>query len=52
MRDVQNERDSRNIPIDRVGVKDLSYPISVLDPAVKEQHTVATLSMSVSLPKE
>ena len=52
MRDVQNERDSRNIPIDRVGVKDLSYPISVLDPAEKVQHTVATLSMSVSLPKE
>jgi GTP cyclohydrolase I len=52
MRDVQNERDVRNIPIDRVGVKDLSYPVSVLDRAEKVQHTVATLKMSVSLPKE
>ncbi len=50
MEDVQNRPDSRGIPLDKVGVKDLRCPIIVLDRAVKQQHTVATVSMSVSLP--
>ena len=29
--DVQNQPDERNIPIDKVGVKGLRYPISVKD---------------------
>ena len=33
MRDVQNMYDSRNIDIDKVGVKNVKYPIVVLDKA-------------------
>lgn len=50
MRDVQGSRDERNIAIDNVGVSDLRYPITVLDKDHEVQHTVATLSLSVSLP--
>ena len=31
MKDVQNMHDSRNIKIDKVGVKNVKYPIVVLD---------------------
>ena len=31
MKDIQNEPDYRNIPIDKVGIKNLRYPITVLD---------------------
>jgi GTP cyclohydrolase I len=50
MKDIQNERDHRNIPIDKVGIKNLKYPITVLDRANKVQHTVATINMYVDLP--
>jgi GTP cyclohydrolase I len=50
MIDVQSSGDSRGIPIDRVGVSDLRYPITVLDRYNQEQHTVATISLSVDLP--
>lgn len=50
--DIQNQTDSRNLPIERVGVKDLKYPIRVRDKAHSEQSTVATVSMAVDLPKE
>lgn len=50
MVDVQNFSDIRKIPIDQVGVRDLRYPIIVLDPMNKKQQTVANISMSVSLP--
>ncbi|MCB9476808.1 MAG: GTP cyclohydrolase I FolE2 [Deltaproteobacteria bacterium] len=50
MRDVQSEADTRKIPINQVGVKDLRYPITVLDRANKKQETVASLSMAVNLP--
>ncbi len=52
MRDVQSERDRRNIPIDSVGVTGLAYPIVVRDKHEKTQHTVATVEMAVSLPKD
>ena len=52
MRDVQGERDTRNIPIDRVGVCDVSYPVVVMDPNENVQHVTATVRMSVSLPKD
>ena len=52
MKDVQNERDSRNVAIDRVGVRDVRYPIVVLDRDNGTQSTVALVSMSVSLPHE
>lgn len=50
MDDVQNLQDVRRIPIDRVGVSNLRYPIVVLDRQRGKQETVATLAMSVSLP--
>ena len=50
MEDVQGSVDARGIAIDEVGIKDLQHPIKVADRAGVEQHTVATLSMSVSLP--
>jgi GTP cyclohydrolase IB len=48
--DVQNHADDRRVPIDRVGVSNLSYPIVVLDRANQRQSTVASLTMSVNLP--
>lgn len=52
MRDLQNERDQRNIPLDRVGVSDLSYPIEVRDRDHQVQRTVARIAMAVSLPRD
>lgn len=52
MKDVQNERDFRNIPINKVGIKNLRYPVTVLDRAKGTQHTVAEISMYVDLPQE
>ena len=52
MRDIQNERDYRNIAIDKVGIKNLQYPITVLDRRNKIQHTVADINMYVDLPHE
>ena len=51
MKDVQNMYDSRNIEIDKVGVKNVKYPIVVLDKAHGSQHTIAELDMYVSLPR-
>ena len=48
--DMQKSADSRRIAIDKVGVKDIRYPIVVLDRACKEQHTVARVNMYVDLP--
>ena len=52
MRDVQGDRDVRNVAIDRVGVRNVSYPIVVMDRGNGTQNTVATVSMSVLLPHE
>lgn len=52
LRDIQSERDERNIPIDRVGVKDISYPLTVTDRARGVQHTVAKVNMYVALPHD
>lgn len=50
MDDVQNYQDDRCIAIDQVGVRDLRYPIVVLDQQQGKQETVVRLTMSVSLP--
>ena len=52
MKDIQNQRDYRNIPIDKVGIKSLRYPITVLDRTNGFQHTVASINMYVDLPHE
>jgi GTP cyclohydrolase I len=48
--DVQNSKDKRGIAIDKVGIKNLHYPVSVLDKKKSFQHTVADISMYVDLP--
>lgn len=48
--DVQTRHDSRNIPIDKVGVKDISYPVTVMDKNKKFQQTVARINLYVDLP--
>jgi len=48
--DVQLLRDTRNIPIGKVGVKDISYPIVVMDRNKSFQSTVARINMYVDLP--
>ena len=48
--DVQSQKDERNIPIDKVGVKNLTYPITLLDKTKQYQHTIAKINMYVLLP--
>ncbi len=48
--DVQNSKDKRGIAIDKVGIKNLSYPIAVLDKKKSLQHTIAHINMYVDLP--
>jgi GTP cyclohydrolase I len=48
--DVQARADTRRLPINRVGIKDISHPVRVRDRAAGEQHTIATFNMYVSLP--
>jgi GTP cyclohydrolase I len=48
--DVQNVRDFRNITLDEAGIKDLMYPVTILDRERERQRTVASISMSVELP--
>jgi len=50
MIDIQNQRDPRNIPIDKVGIKNLRYPVTVLDRKNGFQNTVASINMYVDLP--
>jgi GTP cyclohydrolase I len=50
MKDIQNQHDYRNIPIDKVGIKNLRYPITVRDRRDGYQHTVAMINMYVDLP--
>jgi GTP cyclohydrolase I len=52
LRDVQNMADHRNIDIDKVGVKNVKYPIVVLDKTNGTQHTIADINMYVSLPHD
>ena len=50
MADVQAFSDRRKIAIDRVGVKDITYPIVLRTPDGGERHTIAKIDMYVSLP--
>ena len=48
--DVQNLADTRQIAINRVGIKSIRHPVRVLDRTGGVQHTVAIFNMYVSLP--
>lgn len=50
MPDVQGSRDTRQVAIDKVGVKNVIYPICLRTPEGGEQTTVASINMYVSLP--
>ena len=48
--DTQNKADTRQIPIDKVGIKGIKHPVRVLDRSGGEQHTIAEFNMYVNLP--
>jgi GTP cyclohydrolase IB len=50
--DVQARADTRRLPINRVGIKDIRHPVRVKDRSAGEQHTIATFNMYVSLPHD
>lgn len=52
MPDMQKRPDHRRIPISKVGVKDITYPIVVMDKNRSLQHTVARVNMYVDLPHQ
>jgi GTP cyclohydrolase IB len=47
--DIQSSEDTRYIDIDRVGIKDIRHPVVVRDRSGRDQRTVATFNMYVSL---
>ncbi|MDH3588199.1 MAG: GTP cyclohydrolase FolE2 [Gammaproteobacteria bacterium] len=48
--DVQGSPDTRQIPINKVGIKDIHHPVRVLDRSGGDQHTIANFNMYVNLP--
>ncbi|MBE0511239.1 MAG: GTP cyclohydrolase I FolE2 [Gammaproteobacteria bacterium] len=48
--DVQNSADTRQIAINKVGIKSIRHPVRVLDRSGGEQHTIANFNMYVNLP--
>lgn len=48
--DVQGSADSRQLAINRVGIKDIRHPVVVKDRSNGTQHTVARFNMYVHLP--
>jgi GTP cyclohydrolase I len=48
--DVQNSADTRQLAINKVGIKDIRHPVRVRDRSGTEQHTIATFNMYVNLP--
>jgi GTP cyclohydrolase I len=50
--DVQGRADTRRIPINKVGVKDIFHPVRVKDRSGGEQHTIANFNMYVNLPHD
>jgi GTP cyclohydrolase I len=50
MKDVQSSSDYRNMPIQKVGIRNIRYPITVRDKSRETQQTVANVTLSVNLP--
>ena len=50
MKDVQSQTDMRNVALKNVGIKNLKWPICVLDRENKTQNTIAIIDVSVDLP--
>jgi GTP cyclohydrolase I len=52
LKDVQNQKDLRNISIDKVGIKGIVYPVVLDDKKKGRQHTNASINMYVQLPHD
>ncbi|HTX71409.1 MAG TPA: GTP cyclohydrolase FolE2 [Rectinemataceae bacterium] len=52
MVDIQAMKDERRIAIQKVGVKGVRYPITVLDRAAGVQHTTGTVNLFADLPHD
>ena len=50
MIDIQSTQDTREVPLQKVGVKNVRYPIQVLDKNHKVQSTTGTVNLFVNLP--
>jgi len=48
--DTQGLEDTRNLPINKVGIKDILHPMIIKQRSGKEQTTVANFNMYVNLP--
>jgi GTP cyclohydrolase I len=48
--DVQSSHDTRNLPINKVGIKAIRHPVKVAERDNGYQHTVGTFNMYVHLP--
>ena len=52
MNDVQLGAPKYNVSIEQVGISSLRYPVRILRKDNNYQHTIANISVSVSLPKD
>jgi len=52
LQDTQNKVDVRDIPINRVGIKDIKYPFQISDKNGNVQSAIGTFTMSVGLPHD
>ena len=52
LQDTQNKVDVRNIPISRVGIKNIKYPFKISDRDGVSQSTIGNFTMSVGLPDD
>ncbi|MDQ5882061.1 MAG: cyclohydrolase, partial [Pseudomonadota bacterium] len=50
MEDVQGSADTRQLAINKVGIKAIRHPVKVQDRSGGIQHTIAMFNMYVSLP--
>ncbi|MBI2306026.1 MAG: GTP cyclohydrolase I FolE2 [Rhodocyclales bacterium] len=50
MEDVQGSADTRQLAINKVGIKSIRHPVKVQDRSGGVQHTIAVFNMYVSLP--
>jgi GTP cyclohydrolase IB len=48
--DVQSSADTRQLAINKVGIKSIRHPVVVKDKSQGVQHTIATFNMYVHLP--
>ncbi|KRQ87886.1 GTP cyclohydrolase FolE2 [Caloramator mitchellensis] len=52
MKDVQSEKDYRNVPLKKVGINSLRWPIIIKEKDGGIQNTIADMALSVDLPAD